>query len=207
MEGLGDIRAAGGRGGAVLGTSGPPEARRGLEDLVGAGRRKRGGPGDVWAAGGLGGLGTSEPQEARRGLEDFLGAGRWEGAVPGDVLAAGGRKVGLNIPTRRFWNVCQERTGWLRSGTGVVNPAKRVKRVDGVCFTDLTFLEWEDLTGNCSLLLIRREAEGTIIMNSPDTSFAFKCQVIWKEKPKGFSATSSYVEKGRKMYLSERKEN
>ena len=49
--------------------------------------------------------------------------------------------------------------------------------------------------------------EGTIIMNSPDISLAFKCQVIWKEKPKGFSATSSYVEKGRKIYLSGKKEN
>lgn len=59
----------------VSGTSGPREARRGLEDLVGAGRPKRGGPGDVRAAGGLGGLGdvraTGGP-EASRGPR-----GRW----------------------------------------------------------------------------------------------------------------------------------
>lgn len=71
--------------------------------------------------------------------------------------------------------------------------------------TDLTFLECKSLTRNCSVL-IRREAEGTIIMNSPDISLAFKCQVIWKEKPKGFNATSSYVEKGRKKDVFVREE-
>lgn len=37
--------------------------------------------------------------------------------------------------------------------------------------------------------------EGTIIMNSLDTSLAFKCQVIWKEKPKGFSVLLHHTQK------------
>lgn len=97
---------------------------------MGAGRRSRGGPGKCLGSRGPGrSRGCQSRRKPRRGM------------IPGDRRAAAGREVDLNIPTRRFTKVCQEGTCWSRSGTGIDDPAKLVKRVGGACSTDLTFLE------------------------------------------------------------------